>query len=145
MSAREGETAGLEGAPMSAIPDTSRFWTMLTANDTYLLTWENFAQGRIPACTNTSSFIPHPSSLVSAQLELSRNGDFITRSNNVESVYRRVIAPNPDPLNPYGPVQDLSVINETNAYCWVDIVVDNADDERFHHVRRAGWPRRTSA
>ena len=24
---------------------------------------------------------------------------------------------------PYGPVQDLSVINETNAYCWVDIVV----------------------
>ena len=28
---------------------------------------------------------------------------------------------------PYGPVQDLSVIQETNAYCWVDIVVDNAD------------------
>ena len=28
------------------------------------------------------------------------------------------------PLHPYGPVQDLSVINETNAYCWVDIVVD---------------------
>ena len=31
------------------------------------------------------------------------------------------------PLYPYGPVQDLSVIEETNAYCWVDIVVDNAD------------------
>ena len=71
-----------------------------------------------------SSLIPHPSSLVSAQLELSRNGDFITRSNNVESVYRRVIEPNPDPLNPYGPVQDLSAIDVTNAYCWVDIVVD---------------------
>ena len=31
------------------------------------------------------------------------------------------------PRYPYGPVQDLSVIEETNAYCWVDIVVDNAD------------------
>ena len=31
------------------------------------------------------------------------------------------------PLDPYGPVQDLSIIDETNAYCWVDIVVNNAD------------------
>ena len=31
------------------------------------------------------------------------------------------------PLCPYGPVQDLSVIEETNAYCWVDIVVNAAD------------------
>ena len=115
------------GAPMSAIPEMSRFWTAATSNDTYLMTWENFALGRILVSTNTSSLIPHSSSLVSAQLELSRNGDFITRSNNVESVYRRVIEPNPEPLDPYGPVQDLSVINETNAYCWVDIVVNNAD------------------
>ena len=122
----ENEIAAV-GAPMSAIPSVSRFWTMATTNDTYLLTWENFTFGRVPVSTNTSSLIPHPSSLVSAQFELSRNGDFITRSNNVESVYRRVIEPNPDPLHPYGPVQDLSVINETNAYCWVDIVVNNAD------------------
>ena len=77
---------------------------------------------------------------MNAQIELHRNGDFVTRSNNVECVYRRVIEPNPigpgnheDPDNPgmpvcpYGPVQDLSVIQETNAYCWVDIVVNNAD------------------
>ena len=31
------------------------------------------------------------------------------------------------PLCPYGPVQDLSVIEETSAYCWVDIVVNSAD------------------
>ena len=31
------------------------------------------------------------------------------------------------PLYPYGSVQDLSVIEETNAYCWVDIVVNSAD------------------
>ena len=143
-------------APMSAIPFVSRFWTAATTNDTYLLTWENFTLGRIsgeaesfplqngivPPLTSgedtasplTSGVTPLP--LVSAQIELFRNGDFITRSNNVESVYRRVIEPNPigpvnppDPENPamtirpYGPVQDLSVINETNAYCWVDIVV----------------------
>ena len=148
------------GAPMSAIPEVSRFWTMATTNDTYLLTWENFAAGRIsgeaesfplqngidPPLTSgedtasplTSGETPLP--LVSAQIELFRNGDFITRSNNVESVYRRVIEPNPIgpvnppdpedptmPIRPYGPVQDLSVINETNAYCWVDIVVNNAD------------------
>ena len=35
------------GAPMSAIPDVSRFWTAATSNDTYLLTWENFALGRV--------------------------------------------------------------------------------------------------
>lgn len=35
------------GAPMSAMPDVSRFWTAATSNGTYLLTWENFAAGRI--------------------------------------------------------------------------------------------------
>ncbi|MBQ0032284.1 MAG: hypothetical protein KBT68_05740 [bacterium] len=124
------------GAPMSAIPDVSRFWAAATSNDTYLLTWENFVEGRQSLTTNDQQL-----TTLSAQLELRRNGDFITRSNDVEYVYRRVIEPNPivDPINPpdpddptkplypYGPVQDLSVIEETNAYCWVDIVVDNAD------------------
>ena len=71
------------GAPMSAIPDVSRFWTAATSNDTYLLTWENFALGRIANPTNACSLFPDPCSLVSAQLELKRNGDFITRSNDV--------------------------------------------------------------
>ena len=154
------------GAPMSAIPGVSRFWTAATTNDSYLLTWENFAAGRISGEAMSSSLhngieppltsgedtprIAPPSELASlggyaspflnAQIELHRNGDFVTRSNNVERVYRRVIEPNPigpgnpeDPDNPgmpvcpYGPVQDLSVIQETNAYCWVDIVVNNAD------------------
>ena len=124
------------GAPMSAIPDVSRFWTAATSNDTYLLTWESFAAGRLPAPATRDA-----SGTVNAQIELKRNGDFITRSNDVECVYRRVIEPNPidypvnppgpddptKPLYPYGPVQDLSVIQETNAYCWVDIVVNAAD------------------
>lgn len=120
------------GAPMSAIPEVSRFWTAATSDDTYLLTWENFAVGRVPA---TDYQLPSTNyQLLSAQLELRRNGDFITRSNEVESVYRRVIAPNPVdpdnplvPVRPYGPVQDLSVVDEPDAYCWVDIVVHDAD------------------
>ena len=72
------------GAPMSAIPEVSRFWTAATSNDTYLLTWENFAAGRQSLTTNNQQL-----TTLSAQLELKRNGDFITRSNDVECVYRR--------------------------------------------------------
>ena len=130
------------GASMSAIPGVSRFWTSVTAYDSYLFTWENFAVGKVgkaevDTLLAAGSPLPHPAN---AQIEFFRNGDFIIRSNNVESVYRRVIEPNPIgpgnpegpdtpgmPVCPYGPVQDPSVIGETNAYCWVDIVVNNAD------------------
>ena len=69
------------GAPMSAVPQRSRFWDAPTTNGSRLLTWENFFLNRD---TNTP---------VSAQLELMPSGDFIARSNEVERVYRRV---NPD-------------------------------------------------
>ena len=131
------------GAPMSAIPDVWRFWTAATSNGTYLLTWESFAAGRVTA--NEVNEVEKRGgggqwNLTSAQIELRCNGDFVTRANDVESVWRRVIEPNPigpgnpeDPDNPgmsvcpYGPVQDLSVIEEPDAYCWVDIVVNDAD------------------
>ena len=69
------------GAPMSAVPQVSRFWDAPTTNRSHLLTWENFFLNRD---TNTP---------VSAQLELMPSGDFIARSNLVERLYRRV---NPD-------------------------------------------------
>ena len=69
------------GAPMSAVPQVSRFWDAPTTNGSHLLTWENFFLNRD---TNTP---------VSAQLELMPSGDFIARSNFVERLYRRV---NPD-------------------------------------------------
>ena len=116
------------GMSMSAVPGESRFWTVATTNGTYLLTWENFFLERD---TNMPA---------NAQIELSGSGDFVTRFNDLEATYSRVIPPNPitpinppDPgfpsrsLHPFGAVQDLSVIEETNAYCWVDIVVDRAD------------------
>ena len=117
------------GVPMSAAPGISRFWDATTTNGSHLLTWENFFLGRD---TNTP---------VSAQLELMPTGDFVARSNLVESVYRRI---NPDDAdddgipddedhNPYaydgdnfGPRQTLPEGANSNAYCWVDVVVSNA-------------------
>ena len=118
------------GVPMSAVPGLSQFWDAPTTNGTHLLTWQDFFLGRD---TNTP---------VSAQLELCPTGDYIARSNEVERVYRRV---NPDDwdddgdhndtdTNPYvndgdsfGPHQELPQGANEDAYCWVDIVVSNAN------------------
>ena len=93
--------------------------------------------------THRSTFPPFHFSTVSAQLELRGNGDFIARSNSVERVYRRV---NPDdwdddgipngeddaPFVPadapqFGPHQTLPEGANANAYCWVDLIVRQAN------------------
>ena len=129
------------GAPMSAIPNVSRFWTAETINGARLLMWEDFALGRLPKGATPSAL---SNALVSAQIELYPDGDFITRSNDVESVYRRVNPddwdddgiPNEDDDEPccrvddnarFGPNQDLSFTANRNAYCWVDLVVRQAN------------------
>ena len=66
------------GVPMLAMQGASRFWTADGANGSKLLTWENFF---LNADTNSP---------VNAQIELAPNGDFSTRSNALETVYRRV-------------------------------------------------------
>ena len=117
------------GTPMSAVPQVSRFWVAPTTNGSHLLTWENFFLNRD---TNTP---------VSAQLELMPSGDFIARSNLVERLYRRVNPddwdddgiPNEEDDDPlaydgdnFGPHQTLPEGANTNAYCWVDLVVPDA-------------------
>ena len=143
------------GAPMFARHDQSYLWTAATANGSVLLTWENFFLGnpyerlstnlhestRISIRENSCQFVDHPP--VNAQLELFPNGDFIARSNSVERIYRRV---NPDdwdddgipngaddaPFAPadaprFGPHQTLPEGANSNAYCWVDLVVRRAN------------------
>ena len=72
------------GAPMLAMQGASRFWVADVARpeaapyQSKLLTWENFF---LNADTNTP---------VNAQIELFQNGDFTTRSNALERIYRRV-------------------------------------------------------
>ena len=73
------------GVPMLAMQGASRFWCAETAavagQSPYRakrLTWENFF-------LNADTNVP-----VNAQIKLLQNGDFTTRSNDVERVYRRV-------------------------------------------------------
>ena len=118
------------GVPMMAVPGVSRFWSAEEPDGGKILTWENFFLNRD---TNTP---------VSAQLELMPSGDYIARSNLVERLYRRVNPddwdddgiPNDDDLDPYfydgenfGPHQELPQGANSNAYCWVDLVVPNAN------------------
>ena len=50
------------GSPADATEvGTWRLWTATTTNGSFLITWQDFALGRIPAPTNPSSLIPHPS------------------------------------------------------------------------------------
>ena len=72
------------GAPMSAVPYRSRLWSAETTNST-LITWEDFTLGRHQLTTNNQQL-----TTLSAQIELRTTGDFVTRSNEVETVYRRV-------------------------------------------------------
>ena len=118
------------GAPMSAVPSVSQFWSANTETGGKLLTWENFFLCRD---TNTP---------VNVQMELMPSGDFIARSNLVERSFRRVNPddwdedgiPNDNDLQPYvydgdnfGPHQTLPQGANSNAYCWVDLVVEQAD------------------
>ena len=112
------------GAPMSAVPYRSRLWTAVDTNGTRFVTWENFAFNRD---TNTP---------VNAQIELRANGDFITRSNGVETVYRRLDPEdwdgdgwrNEDDWDPCGWEEfydmfcpELPEGADESAYYWIDI------------------------
>ncbi len=118
------------GAPMSAVPGRSRLWTAEEPDGAQVLTWENFFLG---GDTN----IP-----INAQIRLYPNGDFITRSNEVETVYRRVNPddwdddgiPNGADSNPmscdgafFGPANALPEGANTNAYCTVSVVATGPD------------------
>ncbi len=112
------------GAPMSAVPYRSRLWSAADTNGSRLVTWENFALNRD---TDTP---------VNAQIELRASGDFVTRSNEVETVYRRIDQEdwdddgwrNDDDPDPYvweeywdSFWQELPEGANSNVYYWVDI------------------------
>lgn len=106
------------GAPMSALPGVSRFWTAETPSNTYQLTWENFAAGRIPV----AEYQPSSTNcrLLSAQLELKRDGSFVARSNGVERLYRRVV-PGVE-TEGYGPQDSEPYMENVEAYYSIDLV-----------------------
>ena len=118
------------GVPMSAVPGQSRLWRLDGDDGSRILTWENFFIG---GDTNAP---------VNAQIILRPNGDFITRSNEVETAYRRVNPddwdddgiPNDEDVNPtvcdgdfFGPANVLPEGANTNAYCTVSLVATGPD------------------
>ena len=116
--------------PMSAVPGQSRLWRFDGEDGSRILTWENFFLGGDTNCP------------VNAQIVLSPNGDFITRSNDVETVCRRI---NPDDwdddgihnerdANPtvcdgdfFGPSNILPAGANTNAYYTISVVATGPD------------------
>ena len=118
------------GVPMSAVPGQSRLWSVAD-DDLRVLTWENFFLG---GDTNAP---------VNAQIRLFANGDFTTRSNNVETVCRRV---NPDDWdgdglanekdeNPlvydgdfFGVANAMPTNANLDAYYWLDVAAVGAFD-----------------
>ena len=120
----------------SIVPGVGRFWWADTARpesapyQAKLLTWENVYAGR--DCTGQYN----------AQIEFHDDGNFITRSNNVERTYRRINPddwdgdgiPNDVDANPYfydgdfnGPSNLLPENANTNAYCTVRVVATGPD------------------
>ena len=119
------------GSTMSAVPRCSRLWFRESA-DSFLVTWECFVPGRAPVGSSVTK-------RVDAQVELFRSGDFVTRSNGVKKVYRRIDPedwdddgiPNGRDPHPYardgdcfGPHQTLPEGANADAYCWVDLVTE---------------------
>ena len=114
------------GVPMSAVPGESRLWRLDGDDGARVLTWENFFLG---GDTNFP---------INAQIILFPNGDFLTRSNDVETVCRRI---NPDDwdddgvhnerdLNPtsydgdfFGVANGLPPNANPDAYYWLDLSV----------------------
>ena len=114
------------GVPMLAMQDESRFWVADGEEDSKLLTWDNLF---LDSDTNMP---------INAQIALYPSGDFVTRSNEVETVYRRI---NPDDwdddgihnerdANPtiydgdfFGVANGLPPNANPNAYYWLDLSV----------------------
>ncbi len=128
------------GVPMLAMQGASRFWVAEAARSASgpyrgkVLTWENFF---LNADTNAP---------VNAQIGLFQNGDFTTRSNGVERIYRRV-----EPFDWDGDGLENTVDPEplvagpdahgTNAE-WYNVVCSNVL-EAVEGVGSAGTPRPT--
>ena len=121
VSAGLGDTLAVQGE--------SRLW-LLADGDERTVTWERFF-----ACGDTNRE-------ANAQISLRGDGGFTVRSNDLVRVYRRVNPddwdddgiPNEEDVDPlvcdgdnFGPHQTLPEGANTNAYCWVDLVVPDAN------------------
>ena len=105
------------GAPAEIVPALSSFFYEFTPSNSYRFAWENAAINR------------DTNNLLTASLELFRNGDTLTVTNGVVTYKERELPsewgdPNEDGF--YGNDNQLPAGADSNAYYWVDLVVSNA-------------------
>ncbi len=120
------------GLRAALVPGVSSLAAELTPSNSWRVVWSDAAQNR------------DTNALVSASIEFMQNGDVAVTTNGVTRTIPRVHPHDldgdgiPDPLdaNPgvcdgdfFGPQGALPPGANTNAYCWVDLVVHDADAE----------------
>lgn len=120
------------GERVAIVPGLSQLSVEYTPSNSVRIAWEEAAVNR---STN---------SLISAAIELFRNGNFLVETNGVATTTERVHPSDldgdglPDGLDPnptvwdgdfFGPRNILPEGANSNAYCYVDLVVHGADAE----------------
>ena len=105
------------GAQAEIVPTLSSYFYEFTPSNSYRFAWENAAINR------------DTNNLLTASLELFRNGDTLTVTNGV-AVYKERELPiewgDPSEDGFYGNDNQLPAGADSNAYYWVDLVVSNA-------------------
>ena len=126
------------GVPLEIVNPTTSFGCGSTDRNSYIFSWTNAVVGRVLHEEVASA------ETIDASIELFRNGDVGITTNGVTELIPRIhpsdidgdgipdeIDPNPSVCDGdfFGPRDELPNDANTNAYCWVDIVVLNADAE----------------
>ena len=126
------------GVPLQILNPTTSFGCGYTDRNSYIFSWTNAVVGRVLHEDAAGA------ETIDASIELFRSGDVAITTNGVTELIPRVHPADadgdgiPDVIDPspsvcdgdfFGPHGDLPENANTNAYCWVDIVVSNADAE----------------
>ena len=128
------------GVPLEIVSPIATFGCGPTDRNSYIFSWTNAVVGRVlhEDVANAET--------MDASIELFRNGDIAVTTNGVTELIPRIHPSDtdgdgiPDEIDPnpgvwdgdfFGPSDELSQSANMNAYCWVDVVVSNADAEVF--------------
>ena len=126
------------GVPLQIVNPITSFGCGPTDRNSCIFSWTNAVVGRVLHEDISSA------ETIDASIEFFRSGDIAVTTNGVTELIPRihpsdtdgdgipdVIDPNPSVCDGdfFGPHIDLPENANTNAYCWVDIVVSNADAE----------------
>ena len=128
------------GVPLEIVNPITSFGCGPTDHNSYIFSWTNAVVGRVlhADVANAES--------MDASIELFRNGDIAVTTNGITTLIPRIHPsdtdgdgiPDENDPNPgvwdgdfFGPSDELPQDANTNAYCWVDVVVSNADAEVF--------------